>query len=243
MLVAAFRGSHDVGLYSLANKATSPIVFGAQALIAAWLPFVLKLRVAAPEDEPRFRGRTLTYVTAVVCAAAIALALFARLAVTFLGGDDFEAARTAVLPLAIGWAAYTTSVVLGTPFAVTRRTGSASVLAGVSATVNILLNLLLIPRFGFQGAAWATAVSFLLLAGLYAAVGARLSPLRLEPGRLAAIGVIAVAAIVVGTTIFARNTLARAVCAGGAAVGTMLVAASYRGARYGGRSATRSAGR
>jgi O-antigen/teichoic acid export membrane protein len=242
MLVAAFQGSHDVGLYSLANKATSPILFGAQALIAAWLPFALRLHASAPHYEPHVRGQTLTYVAAFVGTAVAALTLFARPVVILLGGDDFAAAAAAVPALALAWAAYTASVVLATPFSLERRTGLASIVASISACVNIALNLVLIPRFGFEGAAWATTASFVLLAALYGGVSTRVSPLRLEPFRLAAVAGIAVAGVMTGAVV-GGSTLVRGGCAIGVAIASILVAATRRPLRLGGRSVAAGAER
>jgi O-antigen/teichoic acid export membrane protein len=62
-------------------------------------------------------------------------------------------------------------------FTLGRRTGWLLAAMSVPALTNVALNLLLIPRFGVLGAAWATAASFAV--GLIASlsIGRRILPL------------------------------------------------------------------
>jgi O-antigen/teichoic acid export membrane protein len=67
----------------------------------------------------------------------------------------------------------------------------------IAATVNIGLNLLLVPRFGIMAAAFDTFVAFALLFGIMLFVGQRIFPIRYETTRLvwlmaAALGLFAV---------------------------------------------------
>jgi len=59
------------------------------------------------------------------------------------------------------------------------RTRSLALGSITAAVGNVLLNLLLIPRFGPVGAAWATAGSFLLLGGLMFLISLKKSSMRL----------------------------------------------------------------
>jgi O-antigen/teichoic acid export membrane protein len=53
------------------------------------------------------------------------------------------------------------------------------------AGINALLNVLLIPRLGATGAAWATALSYLFLTGSYLFFSQKLHPLPIRWRRLA----------------------------------------------------------
>jgi O-antigen/teichoic acid export membrane protein len=69
--------------------------------------------------------------------------------------------------IALGWLGWAAATVLQTEFAIERRTSVIAGATGIAAGANVLLNLVLIPAYGFVGAAWATAASFLLLALLF----------------------------------------------------------------------------
>jgi O-antigen/teichoic acid export membrane protein len=67
-----------------------------------------------------------------------------------------------------------------------RKTWLASALTLSAATANVLLNLLLIPKFGALGAATATLVAYLGLTAAAYIVNQRLYPIHLPVGRLMA---------------------------------------------------------
>ena len=50
--------------------------------------------------------------------------------------------------------------------------------------VNVVLNLLLIPKFGYMAAAWVTLVSYVVVAVAVFVVSSRLHPIRLEHRQL-----------------------------------------------------------
>jgi O-antigen/teichoic acid export membrane protein len=64
------------------------------------------------------------------------------------------------------------------------RTGQLSVAKGVAAVVNLVLNLLLIPRYGVMGAAWATAIAFAVYAATIFYAAQRAYPVPFEGVRL-----------------------------------------------------------
>ena len=80
----------------------------------------------------------------------------------------------------------------------TRKTGFFAIYAGVAAVVNIGLNLVLIPVWGMEGAAAATAVAYVLLTGLYYRRSQLLYPTPYEPAKLARLAVLTLAFLPLG---------------------------------------------
>jgi O-antigen/teichoic acid export membrane protein len=70
---------------------------------------------------------------------------------------------------------------MGSFYMVSKRNATVPVSICVGAVSNILLNLWLIPRYDAQGAAFATAVSYILAYIVRAADIRRLVPIRLRP--------------------------------------------------------------
>jgi hypothetical protein len=67
--------------------------------------------------------------------------------------------------------------------------------------VNVGLNFVLIPRYGFIGAAWANAVAYALQAGIAFGFSQRFYPVRYEYGRLARVAAAGLFAYLAGRLI------------------------------------------
>ncbi|MCM2254407.1 MAG: polysaccharide biosynthesis C-terminal domain-containing protein, partial [Vicinamibacteria bacterium] len=81
---------------------------------------------------------------------------------------------------------------------ITRSARYYPLVTAVSAAVNIGANLLLIPRFGPLGAAWATVASYAAMAGFGIFLSQRLWPVPFEWGRLGRLVAIAGGVLGVG---------------------------------------------
>ncbi|MCJ7750639.1 MAG: polysaccharide biosynthesis C-terminal domain-containing protein, partial [Armatimonadetes bacterium] len=82
-----------------------------------------------------------------------------------------------------------------------KRTVYRAIALVSAAAANVLLNLVLIPRYGMMGAAFATLLSFAILAALAYVFGQRLYRIPYEFGRAAKIALAASALYWVGTLI------------------------------------------
>lgn len=221
-LIAALKGLDDAGQYGLAAKVTAPMLLVATAFATAWGPFVMR------QDAPRrlqLRVRALPAVAAIAGAAFVWLVLFGDELVDALGGSEFESADRAVPGIALGWLAWTVAIVLQTELAVQRRTGVIAAVTGVAAVVNVVANLVLIPPFGFVGAAWATALAFALLAAVYAAYERTFSP---APYRLATLALVAATVAGASAALLTPNLAVRGIAA---ALATVVLAGMVRGGR------------
>jgi O-antigen/teichoic acid export membrane protein len=71
------------------------------------------------------------------------------------------------------------------PFEIVGRTAPMVAFGAMSALVNLGLNLVLVPRTGYVGSAWATFLSYLLYTVAVGALGRRLQPWTLDLRRTA----------------------------------------------------------
>jgi len=165
-LLAAFMDAAAVGAYhasySLANR-TLDVMF--IWLGAAGAPaMVMALERGGREDLRQTaleQGSTLILIG---LPAAIGLSLVARPMAELMIGQDLRAAATLVTPW-IAASAFMSGLIayyFGFGFTLGKRTGLLLVTMAIPAGVNILLNLILIPRMGVVGAAVSTAASFAL---------------------------------------------------------------------------------
>jgi O-antigen/teichoic acid export membrane protein len=132
---------------------------------------------------------------AVATPAAVGLALVARPLAQVMVGPELteQAARVTPWIAAGAFFAGLTTYYLHTAFTLARRTGLQMVAVAVPAAVNLVLCLVLIPRFGLDGAMWATAASYAV--GMVAAYGLGRTCLALPIPWAALAGVVAATAV------------------------------------------------
>ena len=173
--VELFRGSYEVGLYSLANKISWRTV---QLLVNLF--FLVPAPMLSRLWEERGRQATeeaLTEFTRMfflmLIPAVAGLAVVAAPLVRIMAGEAYFGGYPAIWLVAFASMALGLSDLGSTGTLVTNRTRLIARNQILAALTNIILNLILIPIFGFMGAAWSTLLSFLLLAGLQAISSAR----------------------------------------------------------------------
>jgi O-antigen/teichoic acid export membrane protein len=200
----------QVGQYAIANRLSVFLTFGATALGTAFSPFIFSLFAEDPEEEKLIRARALTYAAVVFALVTILMSLFAREAFEAIA-PRFNSAYEAVGLVAFGLAVNGIGLIASTGIGLARRTRSLIWLTLIAAAVNIALNFLVIPPWGMLGAAFATAVAYTLLFGLYYMQSQRVYYTRFDLARLIRLGVLTAAAAAVGAIPIEPLTLALAI--------------------------------
>jgi O-antigen/teichoic acid export membrane protein len=160
--VAYYKGQGEVGVYSVAVRIASAVIFLLLAFRTAWPAFAYS--ITDDRDAKRAYAFVLTYVLLVTCWLSAALALLAPWLVKLLARNPgFSRASEAVGLLAFSAAVYAGYTVLAIGSGRARRTQLNWVISGLAAVVNIGLNVLLIPRYGMVGAAISTLVAYVVL--------------------------------------------------------------------------------
>ncbi|WP_297513765.1 lipopolysaccharide biosynthesis protein [uncultured Caulobacter sp.] len=202
LLLGAFLGETAVGVYhagySLGSR-TLDVVFiwlgmaGAPALVSA----LERGGPAALADAAREQAG---FMIALTLPAAVGLALVSRPLAELMIGEGLRDGAAHVTPwiAASGWLSGMTTYYLLQAFTLARRTPLLIVSMSAPALANVILNLVLIPRLGLDGALWATVVSYGLGALVAWALGRRACPLPIPWDVLAkaAIASLAMAACV-----------------------------------------------
>jgi O-antigen/teichoic acid export membrane protein len=159
--VGYYKGQGEVGVYSVAVRISSAVVFLLIAFRTAWPAFAYSI-----EDDREARRTyafVLTYVVFVCCWVSLALGALAPWIVDLLAAPRFHRAEEAVALLAFSGAAYAGYTVLAIGSGRARRTQLNWVVTGIGAAVNVALNVILIPRYGMVGAAIATLAAYVVL--------------------------------------------------------------------------------
>jgi O-antigen/teichoic acid export membrane protein len=163
VFVGAYKGVGEVGVYSLAVRVSSVIVFLMIAFRLAWPAFAYSI-----DDESaakRTYSYVLTYLLFVCCWISIALGTLAPWLVRVLAPSKpaFYRADEAVGVLAFGTTAYAGYTVLAIGIGRARQTQFNWIVSGAAAALNVALNFALIPPYGMMGAAVSTAAAYVAL--------------------------------------------------------------------------------
>lgn len=185
-IVELFRGSYEVGLYSIANKISSrTILLLVSLFILVPVPIVCRLW------EERGRQATEEALTAftrmfflMVIPAVVGLAVVAAPIVRLLADEAYFGGYGAIWLVACASMALGLSELGRLGCLVTNHTGLIARNQCLAAGAGLILNFILVPTLGFMGAALSAAVSFSLLACLQAITSARFLTWRWPFGSL-----------------------------------------------------------
>lgn len=195
VLLSVLSTQADVGLYGLAYRVVEAVL-----AVPALFMVVAYPALAAVKDEPAEFSRLTT-----LCARGLALVAGGVLVVAgtvapaimvAIGGTGFRRGGGALALLLVSAAWSVGTALLGQVLILSGRTGYLLRFSACNVTANLALNMVLIPRFGVEGAAVATVLTE---AAAVLVVGRRVSRLGLlqVPGRSVAVA-LSGAALAVG---------------------------------------------
>ena len=171
------------GLYTAAYKIPNLLIYAISIFDSAW-----KLSVSAEEDPEAcaaFYSRVWRVYTTLAFLGGGGLILCSRICARILFAEAFEAAWVYIPILTFATVFTALCTFLGSVYFASKRTMGSMLTALAGAVLNVVLNLLLIPRFDAMGASVATFVSYFAVCVLRLMTGRRLIPFKGEWGRLA----------------------------------------------------------
>lgn len=158
VLLSLLQTSEAVGIYNLAYKVLEQIIFLPAMFLGVLTPILTK---ALLEDKERFRkitqGATRAMFMAVVPILIGGLFLRENI-IALLGGEAYQASAQVLVPLLIAVALIFAGTLSGALVVITNNQKRAIKVYGAAMIGSVVLNLLLIPRFSYMGAAWTTVI-------------------------------------------------------------------------------------
>lgn len=206
LLVEYFLGSGPVGIYSVAYGLMDRAL-GSLFIAVSIAAFPLAIR-AFEQDGPeggqrqlRSNGQLLIVLAIPSC---VLLMCLSRQLAGVMVGPAFREEAAAIMP----WIAVAALLsgfqthYFDHAFHLTRRTGLFLLTLGPAAALNIVANLILLPRFGLMGAVWATLIAYAAALAASVLVGRRLLKVPMPMGDLLKA---AIASAAMGAAILALN--------------------------------------
>ena len=164
VMLGQMADAHEVGIYASAVKIAEIWFFIPTALVTSVFPNIVK---AKESSEAEFHGRLqklYNLLAFVGYAIAIPTTLLAGFVVRLLYGEAYAAAAPMLVFLIWSDLFVNLGVARNSYLLALGWSWSLFFMALSGAVVNVILNLLLIPRFGGTGAAVATCISYWLAA-------------------------------------------------------------------------------
>lgn len=194
-LIELFLALSATGLYHIGYMLGTGVKFFLAAFELAWGPYVYA-QLDKP-DAARTLARLATYAFAAIVGCGLLNAVFGRELLFLMATPQFHAAYP-VIPIVV--LAYVTQgffALTSIGIGISKKTTYFPVMTLSAAVLNIVLNILWIPRFGIEGAAWATVAGYALMAVMGIYFGNKHYPIPYEWSRLARIAVAAAIAYAV----------------------------------------------
>lgn len=205
-IVLAIAGAQAAGIYQANYKLGIFMMLVVSMFDMAWRPFFLQK--AQDPDLKEVLARVLTYFAAGGALIVLAVSLFISDIAAFpvLGRPLIHPAYwpglTIVPVVLLGYLFNGLYVNFLAPVYLAKRSGLVVYATAAGAAVNVIANLVLIPRISIMGAAVATLLAYVAMAGVLHQLARRVFPIPYEYGRLAHLGAVFAAFAGIGALLF-----------------------------------------
>ncbi len=179
LMLGYFCSAYEVGIYNAALPTAMLIRMPSLALASIFMPVITELYAREKYDDLKETYSAVTkWVLSLAFPAFLLMALFSNDIIKILFGAEYIIGAEALAILAFG---FLMSTVLARASAIVSALGRTKITMGcylTGAVTNFCLNLYLIPIFGINGAAMATATSSVFLGVLYFIFAYRISKMQ-----------------------------------------------------------------
>jgi O-antigen/teichoic acid export membrane protein len=153
-----FGSTAEVGLYQVGASLAAFVALAVSAFTQAWPPFALSIH-KEPNAKSVYAFAFLGY-TWFACLFATAVTLLAPEVLRLLTRPAYYAAAPVVGLLTLGWVMEGHYYVASIGPTLMRKTGPVGTAVGLAAVITVILNVLLIPKWGMLGAAAAYMLAY-----------------------------------------------------------------------------------
>ncbi len=159
-----YSGLDEVGVYAIGYRLSSVISLFVLGFQHAWGPFMFS--TYKDEDAKEVFSKIYDYAAIVTCMAFLVLSLFSREVLQIFTTPKYFSAYIVVPFISASIVIYTLGAFFAIGIGIAKKTYHHIWSSIISALLNIVLNVILIPPFGMVGAAAATIISFLALGAI-----------------------------------------------------------------------------
>ena len=206
-MLTAYTSLDEVGIYSVAFKFSSIILFISTAFGMAWSPIAIKIKTDYPEGYKRIFADLLLVLLFFMLFCASILSLFSGETVQTLISDEYSKSASPLIFLCFGVAIYTTGQITAVGISIEKKTYLFGRVAWISVFLNFILNWLLIPTYGSTGAALSTLVCHLFVTVSYMYFSQKLHFVPFQYKRLLTLLILALLMIFISFAFYSHEFL------------------------------------
>lgn len=167
-MLGYFKTVSDVGIYNAAHPTALLMFILPTAFISLFLPVITELYSQNKMNEVKYLFKRVSkWIFFVNFPIFLIIAFFSKQIIGTIFGQDYVSGAIALSVLAFGYLIFSFSYTCQNILSMAKKTRIILFITILFASLNIMLNYILIPIYGINGAAIATSVSFILAATLY----------------------------------------------------------------------------
>ena len=163
-LVHYLLGIEDLGIYGITYKLGLPMFFVIKAFRAAWAPAILESDDVAQTSQ--MCAQITTYYVVIGLFLCLLLSTFAHEGIVLIAGQNapnYLMGKQVVPLVALAFFFYGLYVILTAGVYIHGRANALPAIVGAGALLNIVLNIVLLPKLGFVAAAWSTLAAYIVM--------------------------------------------------------------------------------
>jgi O-antigen/teichoic acid export membrane protein len=154
-----YRDLNEVGIYSLAYTLGMVMFLLTQSLSQAWTPMFFELARNRKENRlllGRISSGLAVFLVALACLGILLSPSFVHVALDY----RYRAAARIVPLVAMGYLFHALFSLFSLSILQAKRTAFVFLISLMAFSANLVLNFVMIPRWGMCGAAWATTIAY-----------------------------------------------------------------------------------
>jgi polysaccharide transporter, PST family len=166
ILIQKYLGEKDLGIYATADNIAGLINIIPFAFLVSIYP-IMCAKTKHMEIIKSYTYRSLLIMT--VCFSGI-LFLLSRIILVKIFGIEFEDGSSTLQILIWAYVASTYGMVISNILIINKMTHYLTIATVVGAVINIIGNIIVLPYWGINGAAWITVFSYFITASIIFAI-------------------------------------------------------------------------
>lgn len=188
-LVTKFLGKDVLAFYHANYKFATVLLFLIVGFRNAWQPFFLK--IANDRSSRRIYSRILNYYLLLAGSISVLMTFFVRDLLTFhyfnafyILGKNYWAGISFIPWIVLSYFFFGIYTIFTPAFYITKKSKFMVLFTGSGALLNIICNVVLLPRIGIWGAVIATIAAYAIMTVLILLVAQRIYPIPIDKRKI-----------------------------------------------------------
>lgn len=155
------RSSHELGLYAVSARIPTIMILISGIFIEAWQ--ISTINDNAKKEQEEFFTKVGNVYQALICVFVSGIIVFSKVFVIIFADGSYYEAWKFIPILVIGSGFACLSNFMNSIYTLEKRSMQSMITVVIGAFLNIILNFIMIPKYGASGAAVATALSYFIM--------------------------------------------------------------------------------